>query len=68
MAHVVTSGDLIHWAIFLGFIFLMAASAVTWLYALGCAMSDTPIAGPPTLVLYGLPILAAAWFGAWCVV
>jgi hypothetical protein len=68
MSHVVTSGMLIHWALFLGFIFLAAASAVTWLYALGSVMSDTPGKEVPALALYGLPMLAAVWFAVWCVV
>ncbi len=68
MTHVVTPGELVHWAIFLGFIFLLAASAAVWLYALGCAMSETPSEGPPTLVFYGVPGLAMIAFVAWCVV
>ncbi len=64
----VTSGEIIHWSIFLGFVFFVAAAAVVWLYALGCAMSDTPVAGPPPVVLYGLPGLAAVTFVAWCFV
>ncbi len=68
MSHVITSGDLIHWGIFLGFIFLVAASAAVWLYALGCVMSDTPSSGPPCWTLYGIPGLALVTFVVWCIV
>ncbi len=68
MSHVVTSGELIHWGIFLGFIFLVAASAVVWLAALGGMMSDSPSDEMPRIVLWGVPGLALVTFAIWCIV
>ncbi len=68
MSHVITSGDIIHWGLFAAFIGFLAASAVVWLYALGSAMSDTPGEGPPSIVLYGMPLLALVTFVVWCIV